>query len=83
MNIIQTFQYKNYILNWGEMDKEMYWKVFLRTEDQFKGLVWKRTYDFSQYKTLKEITIGMLLFPGKRSILYVRSAVKKYQDFKT
>lgn len=58
LNIIQTYQYKNYILDWGEMNKEKYWKVFLRTDDRFKGLLWKKSYDYSQYLAVKEITIG-------------------------
>ena len=45
LNIIQTYQYKEFILHWIDMDEEMYWKVFLKTDDRFKGLIWKNKYD--------------------------------------
>jgi len=63
LNIIQTYQYKEYILHWIDMDKKKYWKVFLKTEDRFKGLVWKNNYDSNQYSTLDEIYIGDIFSP--------------------
>ena len=47
VNIIQTRQYKVYILHWNEMDKQKYWEVFLKLEDRFKGLVWKKSLPVS------------------------------------
>ncbi len=58
LNIIQTYQHNVYILHWFEMDSYKYWTVFLKTEDRFKGLVWKRKYDYAQYETIKEFSIG-------------------------
>ena len=29
ISVIQTYQYKEYILHWIDMDKEKFWKVFL------------------------------------------------------
>lgn len=58
LNIIQTYQYKEYILHWIDMDKEKYWKVFLKTEDRYKGLVWKKNYNLNNYQTVKEFLIG-------------------------
>jgi hypothetical protein len=55
INIIQTYQYKVSILHWGEMDKEKYWEIFLKTEDNLRGLVWKKKYDFSNYQVVKKI----------------------------
>jgi hypothetical protein len=81
VNIIQTYQYKNFILNWGDMDKDKYWKVFLRTDDRFKGLVWKRNYDFTQYKTLKEIIIGDLFIPGNRFNIIRKISSKEIPGF--
>lgn len=63
INIIQTYQYKEYILHWIDMDKEKYWKVFLKTDNQYKGLLWKNNFDKNQYYTLKEITIGDIPCP--------------------
>jgi len=57
LNMIQTYQYKNFILHWADMNKRDYWKVFLRTEDSFIGLLWKE--NSHDGKTLaKEIELG-------------------------
>lgn len=40
--VIQTYQYNEFILHWIDMDKEKYWKVFLKTDEQYKGLIWKK-----------------------------------------
>jgi hypothetical protein len=34
--ILQTYQYQNHLINYGEMTKEMYWKVFLKTDKRLK-----------------------------------------------
>lgn len=47
ISIIQTYQYQRFILDWGEMTKEKFWKVFLKTEDKYIGLVWLKTYDLT------------------------------------
>jgi hypothetical protein len=39
-NFIQINQFKNYIFYWGGMDKEKYWKVFLRTDPVYYGYLW-------------------------------------------
>lgn len=41
LNIVQTYQYNNYILHINEMDKEKYWEVFLITDQRFSGYIWK------------------------------------------
>ena len=51
INIIQTKQYKEYILHGYIMDKQKYWTVFLRLEDRFKGLLWKSAYSFNPQTT--------------------------------
>jgi len=63
LNIIQTYQYKELILHWYEMDKEKYWKVFLKTDDRFKELIWKRNYDANLYSTVSEINVGDIYSP--------------------
>lgn len=37
---IQIYQYKNFILHWSDMTFEGYWKVFLKTGDEYKGVLW-------------------------------------------
>jgi len=39
-NMLQVYQYKNWILYW-DMDEEMYWRVFLKTDKEYHGLLWK------------------------------------------
>lgn len=39
LNMIQVYQYKNWILYW-DMDEEMYWRVFLKTDKEYHGLLW-------------------------------------------
>jgi hypothetical protein len=39
-NFIQLMQYRNYIYHWS-MDKDMYWRVFLRTSLPYHGLLWE------------------------------------------
>lgn len=39
-NFIQINQFKNYIFLWGGMDKEKYWKVFMRTDPIYRGYLW-------------------------------------------
>lgn len=51
INLIQTKQYKEFILDWQNMDKHKYWTVFLKLDDRFKGLVWKRNYTFNSQTT--------------------------------
>ncbi len=47
ISIIQTYQYQNYILHWTEMNQHKFWKVFLHTDDKYKGIFWQPQFDFS------------------------------------
>jgi hypothetical protein len=58
LNVIQTYQYKEYILHWSGMDKAKYWEVFLHTENRYKGLLWKKKLNDNDYKLVREIFIG-------------------------
>lgn len=61
LNIIQSIQYKEYILHWGSMDKEKYWKVFLKTDNKFKGLIWKEKYEGFSNVAPPKVIIGDVL----------------------
>jgi len=39
-NMLQVYQYKNWILYW-DMNEEMYWRVFLKTDKSYNGILWK------------------------------------------
>ena len=41
LNFIQTFQYNKFIIHWDGMDRERYWKVFLRTAPHFEGIFYR------------------------------------------
>jgi hypothetical protein len=65
VNIIQTYQYKHFILHWNSMDKDRYWKVFLRTDPRYEGLFFKIRYNYSQFQKINEISVGdFSMFPG-------------------
>jgi hypothetical protein len=57
INIIQTYQYKEFILHWIDMDKEKYWKIFLKTAPQYKLLVWKKSLNMDKYISIKEFQL--------------------------
>jgi len=60
LNIIQTYQYKAFILHYKNMDKQKYWDIFLKTDDKYIGLVWKIKYDYSDYDTLDVIQMNTI-----------------------
>ncbi|MEI6509011.1 MAG: hypothetical protein WCO54_11055 [Bacteroidota bacterium] len=45
ISIIQTYQYKHFILHWYSMDEKKYKLTFLKTETRFSGLTWKTFHD--------------------------------------
>lgn len=65
LNLIQTYQYKRYILHWIDMDKEKYWKVFLKTNPRYSGLLWKNNYDANMFTCIHEIDAGDICVPKK------------------
>jgi hypothetical protein len=58
LNIIQETQYKRYILHWYEMDKAKYWRVFLKTDRTYKGLLWKTHLSTDNFKSLEKLEAG-------------------------
>ena len=58
LNVIQTYQYRHYILHNGHMDKEKYWRVFLQQDDQFKGLLYKIPYNMEDYEQVDKRSAG-------------------------
>jgi hypothetical protein len=81
LNIIQTYQYKQYILHWIDMDKAKYWKVFLKTDDRFKGVIWKRVYDYNHYSNVKEISIGNITTSSNTDTTVYRINTLDIPDF--
>ncbi len=65
VNLIQSYQYKTFILHWTNMNKEKYWKVFLKTDERYRGLLWKKNADLRQFSLVKEILIGNVISSPK------------------
>ena len=65
LTVIQSFQYKHYILHWATMNKERYWKVFMETGLKYKGIFWQKTYyiKLDQWIIHKTISDQKLLNP--------------------
>lgn len=58
LNFIQTIQYKSYILHWIDMDKEKYWKVFLQTNEVYRGILWRSLIDLGEYNKTNNWNLG-------------------------
>jgi hypothetical protein len=76
LNIIQTYQYKVFILSWDSMNKELYWKVFLKTSKNFKGLVSKKQINLNNYYSAANYSIGDI-YTAKYSELAIYSISNK------
>ena len=80
--VIQSFQYKHYILHWGKMNKERYWKVFLETEPKYNGLLWQKTYHINPDQWIRNKTIKdqKLLNPNLNETVLVDSILLREID---
>ncbi|HTF04320.1 MAG TPA: hypothetical protein VK826_09845 [Bacteroidia bacterium] len=61
VGIVQTWQYKQFVLHWTSMNKEKYWEVFLETDEQFRGYLWKPDFWLTErwsYTPLDSMIIG-------------------------
>lgn len=81
LNIIQTYQYNAYILHWIDMDKDKYWKVFLKTNDRFKGLFWKNNIDLSLCSTVYEINLNDISIPKNTKNKVLNVNILEIPDF--
>ena len=83
VNLIQTKQYRGYILHWGDMDKQGYWKVFLHLEDRYKGILWKRHYDFNQSGVayLDSLSLGNIKIPPNLWTSIFKDRTNKFPSF--
>lgn len=82
LNIIQTYQYKEYIFKWDSMNKEIYWKVFLKTSKIYKGLAWKPNYNYNNLSDVKEILIGDITISRNYDTTIFIGNTKNIPEFK-
>ena len=79
--LIQLYQYQNYILTKNTMDAQKYWKVFLKTNSKYRGLLWKKTYDLDDYAPDTAYIIGdKTAEAGKYREIFVGDWVPKDQS---
>lgn len=57
VNIIQTYQYRAYILHWIDMDKEKFWSVFLKTKARYNGYIWNEAADENAFRLIHSVSI--------------------------
>jgi len=71
LNIVQTYQYRHYILHNFQMDKEKYWRVFLHREEQFEGLFYIPHLSMEDYEQVDKRNAGdYTVLPGKDEVIY-------------
>lgn len=76
LNIVQCYQYKSFILHWTQMDKEKYWTVFLKTDDRYKGLVWKQKFVPENHVLIKEISLNSIMCSkNELKVIHVANAL--------
>lgn len=82
VNVIQTYQYEQYILSWQDMNKERYWKVFLKTDDTYKGWLWKRELDLKKwFHKEQELTLGNFSTQGKQDVVILETPCDSLMNF--
>ena len=75
LNIVQTYQYRHYILHNFQMDKEKYWRVFLQCDEQFMGLLYITPVSKKDYEQVDEQTAGdFIVLPGKDEVIYTTNS---------
>jgi hypothetical protein len=42
VNLIQSYQYQKFILHWDQMDRERFWKIFLKTDRKYDGIFYRQ-----------------------------------------
>lgn len=78
VNLIQSYQYKSYILHWTDMNKEKYWEVFLKTGNRYHGLLWEKKYDIHQYTIMKKVSIEEVTGSSKNKFQLIYQTKSKF-----
>lgn len=71
VNIIQSYQFKEYILHWDSMDKEKYWKVFLKTDPLYEGILWRNSVNLASYSVIKTIDVPAQNLSKSQQVLVI------------
>jgi hypothetical protein len=83
VNIVQTYQYKVFLLHWDNMNRQKYWTVFLRTDEKMKGLVWKKNYtaELYNYQMTSELLFGDFVIPAQTDSTIFRINSAQIKNF--
>lgn len=54
-SLILSYQYQYYIIHWEKMNKEKFWISFMKTDEQYEGLVWSEAF-FNNKEPFKPIS---------------------------
>lgn len=76
VNIIQDYQIRKFIMHWDCMDREKYFKIFLKTDDKYKGVLFydNSTGTYDKYHNGHMLYKDICLFDkSKKNINFVRS----------
>jgi len=64
LNMLQVYQFKNWILHW-DMNEESFWRVFMKTDESVEGVLWVEAKLQEQEKYLTSLEAK---FKGKVSL---------------
>ncbi len=71
LSVVQTLQYKKYILLWSDMNEKAYWEVFFRTDETYRGLLWSKKIDTAPFTPLMDSNLRTIYGqPGIDRLIY-------------
>lgn len=81
LNIIQTYQYKMFILDWQQMDKQKYCTIFMETSDPYIALVLKKQYDYQYFEITDEVKFGDFNLPSSKWEILIEKNTSSFRAF--
>ena len=71
------------LTTWQNMNKEKYWRVFLKYTDNFKGLLWKHVNNYNDFKSVYETSLtDIKLIPESSFTFLYEVSSTTIPDFK-
>lgn len=85
VNIIQAYQYRNYILPWGEIGYDNYKKVFLKTHPKYQGYFFRGESDLKDYDLVKSCAYNNTIEvkeQSETSAIFIKDSIANYDSVK-
>lgn len=75
--IIQTYQYKNLVLSSATMSNQTYWKVFLKTDQKYQGILYHKSYQFTSDQVVysNETKAIDSINPGSNGLISIENSI--------